>query len=321
MAPILRFAPAQRRSDGGNRPVADLPGRLGTDGELPKPPVRPNATVAPRPTSWSVTMVGRLACAKRSSRKPATLNIRHDSKKCEGMTLPLVSPWLNGLFNVARAKYRAEYEAWVELSGRLSGRFNLVTAAPSIQREGDLDLLLRRLEDEFNRNNDTSGVDFSSHYQMMFSEAWIVGCYEILRAFQQRDDEATKARKATSGVSELGEFKSIFTDFELLRMPIAKFEIAKDCKLKQPLPMRRVGDDEAKPIEFYDPKDPSRFHIMPNGVSRRGSAVWLALDGRNSRPHWVERRDLADRLLSLLRLVKGAGELEAEKNAAAQVGR
>jgi hypothetical protein len=181
--------------------------------------------------------------------------------------------------------------------------------------------LLRCLEDEFNRNNDTSGVDFSSHYQMMFSEAWIVGCYEILRAFQQRDDEATKARKATSGVSELGEFKSIFTDFELLRMPIAKFEIAKDCKLKQPLPMRRVGDDEAKPIEFYDPKDPSRFHIMPNGVSRRGSAVWLALDGRNSRPHWVERRDLADRLLSLLRLVKGAGELEAEKNAAAQVGR
>jgi hypothetical protein len=91
------------------------------------------------------------------------------------MTPPPVSPLLNELFNVARAKYRAENEAWVQLSFRLSGRFNLVTAAPTIQREGDLDLLLRCLEDEFSTNNDTSGVDFSFHYNVMFSETWIVG--------------------------------------------------------------------------------------------------------------------------------------------------
>jgi hypothetical protein len=234
------------------------------------------------------------------------------------MTLPTVSPLLNSLFNVARARYRAENEAWVQLSHRLAGRFNLVTAASSVQREGDLDILLRCLEDEFNTYKDASGVDLSFHYQMMFSEAWIVGCYEILRAFQQRDREAAGAGKSTSGVSELDEFKSTFTDFELLRMPIAKFEIAKDNKLQQPLPMRRVGDDETKPIEFYDPKDPSRFHIMPSEMSARGSVMWLALDVRNSRQHWVERRDLADRLLSLVRLVKGAGELEAQQNATAQ---
>lgn len=234
------------------------------------------------------------------------------------MMLPPVSPLLNSLFNIARAKYAAEHEAWVQLSYRLSGRFKLVTALSSIQREGDLDMLLRCLEDEFNTNKAASGMDFTFHYQMMFSETWIVGCYEILRAFQQRDREAAAAGKPTSGVSELGEFKSIFIDFELLRMPIAKFEIAKDNKLEQPLPMRRVGDDDTKTIEFYDPKDPDRFHIMPKGMSSRGSAVWLALDGRNSRQHWVERRELADRLLSLVKLVKGAGELEAEQNAAAQ---
>lgn len=147
----------------------------------------------------------------------------------------------------------------------------------------------------------------------MFSEAWIIGCYEILRAFRQRDQEATKAGKSTSGVSELAEFKSILTDFELLRMPIAKFEIAKDKGLKSALPLRRVGSKESEPIEFYDQKDPGRFHIMPNGVSERGSAVWLALDVVNSRQYWVERRDLADRLLSLVKIVKGAGELEAEQ--------
>jgi hypothetical protein len=234
------------------------------------------------------------------------------------MTLPPVSPLLNSLFNVARAKYRAENEAWVQLSYRLSGRFNLVTAISSIQREGDLDILLRCLEDEFNTNKDASGMDFSFHYQMMFSETWIVGLYEILRAFRERDRKAAAAGKPTSGVSELDEFKSVFGDFELLRMPIAKFQIAKDNKLGEPLPMRRVGDDDTKPIEFYDPKDPDRFHIMPKGVSARGSAVWLALDGRSLAQHWVERRDLADRLLSLGKLVKGAGELQAEQNAAAQ---
>jgi hypothetical protein len=195
------------------------------------------------------------------------------------MTLPPVSPLLNSLFNVARAKYRAENEAWVRLSHRLSGQFNLFIAGPSIQREGDLDILLRCLEDEFNMNKDASGMDFSFHYQMMFSETWIVGCYEILRAFQQRDQKAAEVGRPTSGVSELHEFKSIFTDLELLRMPIAKFEIAKDNKLKQPLPMRRVGDDETKPIEFYDPKDPGRFHIMPTGVSPRGSKFAAALGG------------------------------------------
>jgi hypothetical protein len=53
----------------------------------------------------------------------------------EAMTLPPVSPLLNSLFNVARAKYKAENETWVQLSYRLSGRFKLVMAVPSIQRE------------------------------------------------------------------------------------------------------------------------------------------------------------------------------------------
>lgn len=237
------------------------------------------------------------------------------------MTLPPVSPLLNSLFNIARTKCSAEHAAWVDLSFRLSGRFGLVTALSSIQREGDLDLVLRCLEDELDPNDEKSVTAYSFHYQMMFSEAWVVGCYEILRAFRQRDEEAVKVGKPTSGVSELDEFISIFADFELLRMPIAKYEIAKDKGLKEPLPMRRVGAEETEPVEFYDPKDPGRFHIMPKGVSERGSAVWLALDVRNSREHWVERRDLADRLLSLVKIVKGAGELEAEKKVAEQAAR
>ncbi|MCW2285144.1 hypothetical protein M2323_003038 [Rhodoblastus acidophilus] len=234
------------------------------------------------------------------------------------MTLPLVSPLLTGLINIAREKYKAENEAWVQLSLLLSGRFNLDAALISLQWQGEVDILLRCLEDEINIKSNASEPDFSSHYLLMLSETWVVGCYEILRAFYQRDRDAAKAGMPKSGVSDIDEFRLIFNEFEILRMPMAKYEIAKDYELKHPLPMWGVDDDESKPPEFYDPKDPSRFHIMPRGLSPRGSARWLAFDVRNSRQHGVERRDLADRLLSLLKSVKGAGELEAEQNAASQ---
>ena len=81
------------------------------------------------------------------------------------MTLPPVSPLLNSLFNVARAKYKAENEFWVRLSTSRGG------SNWSWQcRASDLDLLLRCLEDEFNTNKDAFGMDFSFHYQMMFSK-------------------------------------------------------------------------------------------------------------------------------------------------------
>jgi hypothetical protein len=151
----------------------------------------------------------------------------------------------------------------------------------------------------------------------MLSEMWIVGCYEVMRAFRQRDRESIGAGARSSGVSELESFKSIFADLELLRMPMAKFEIAKDDKLKEPLAFNMSPAIEGAPDRsFYDSKNPARYHIMPNGLSPRGSAVWLALDHLTSREYWVERRSLAERLLALGNEVVPAGILEAQERAA-----
>jgi len=236
------------------------------------------------------------------------------------VTLPPVSPLLTGVFNIARTKYRAENEAWIKLSFVLSGRFNLPVASINIQRQGDLDLLLRCLEDEFDATKAATGTpeSFVFHYQLMLSESWVVGCYEILRAFRQRDDEALKAGVRPFGVSEMGSFKSIFADFELLRMPMAKFEIAKDKKMKQPLPMRKVGEGDEAAQHFYDPKDPARYHIMPTFVGPRGSAMWQALDHQTNREYQIERRDLSERLLALGKEIVPAGILEAQEQAAQQ---
>jgi hypothetical protein len=200
------------------------------------------------------------------------------------MNLPPVSPLMNMAFNVARAKYRAEHTAWTNLSFVLSGRFNLPVATMNMQRQGYLDLLLRCMEDEFEANKaaelaDTTGSDMTFHYQLALSEIWIVGCYEVLRAFRQRDADAHKAGVRPSGVSEMEAFKSIFSDLELLRTPMTKFEIAKDKELKEPLPLQRgPPNDDASDQTLYDRKGQARYHTMPGGISPRGSAAWLALD-------------------------------------------
>jgi hypothetical protein len=240
------------------------------------------------------------------------------------MNLPPISPLINVAFTVARAKYRAEHTAWTNLSGVLSGRFNLPVAMMNMQRQGDLDLLLRGMEDEFEANKaaemaDTTGSDRTFHYQLTLSEIWIVGCYEILRAFRQRDREALKMGVRPSGVSEMKSFSSVFEDLALLRMPMSKFEIAKNNKLKEPLPLQRVpANADVSDQTFYDSKNPARYHLMPNGLSPRGSAVWLTLDHLTKREHWVERRDLAERMLGMGNEIIPAGILEAQERAAQQ---
>lgn len=238
------------------------------------------------------------------------------------MSFPPVSPMINVAFNVSRARYRAEHAAWTNLSGVLSGRFNLPVAMMNIQRQGDLDLLLRCMEDEFEANNaaeiaDTTGSNMTFHYQLSLSETWVVGCYEIMRAFRQRDRDALKAGVRPSGVAELEAFKSIFADLELLRMPMAKFEIAKDAKLKEPLSLQRgPKNNDASDQIAYDSRDPARYHLMPTGMSPRGSIRWVALDHLTRHEHWVERRDLGEKLLALGNEIVPAGLLEAQERAA-----
>lgn len=175
---------------------------------------------------------------------------------------------------------------------------------------------------EFETNNaaqvaDATGVDMTLHYQLSLSEAWVVGCYEFLRAFRQRDTEAREIGARPSGVSEMETFKSLFADLELLRMPMAKFEIAKDKGLKKPLPLQRTpSNNDATDHVTYDRSDPARSHLMPTGMSARGSACWFVLDHLTKRQYWAERRDLSERLLAMGDGIVPAGILEAQERAA-----
>ena len=121
-------------------------------------------------------------------------------------------------------------------------------------------------------------------------------------------------KQACALLSEMELFKSIFADFEFLRMPMAKFEIAKDHKMKQPLRMQKFGETNKVAPHFYDPKDPARYHIMPTDMGQRGSAVWQALDHLTNREYWIERRDLSERLLAMGNEIVPAGNIGSPKN-------
>jgi hypothetical protein len=99
---------------------------------------------------------------------------------------------------------------------------------------------------------------------------WIGGMYEVFRLLRDRELDDKNDR-----------FFQVLKTLELLRMPLEKHEIAKDRVLKQPVELSRAPPrGDASDQYTYDVGDPTRAHIMPFGLSERGSVCWQAIDLR-----------------------------------------
>lgn len=192
-------------------------------------------------------------------------------------------------FQLACLKYPDLHGAWVTTSYRIGGQLPASLLVSSVQRAGELDVLLRTMEDELSADKDKAGSDFSFHYQALLSELWVGHLYEIFRLLKAR-------RKAPSNDG----FNSLAHHLRLLRIPLEKHEIPGDGKLRAPLKMKRYPpkEDESHVYE-YSKDDPARSHIMPSGVSRRGSVMWQVIDLAASESFWIERRDLAERTVAI----------------------
>jgi hypothetical protein len=201
-------------------------------------------------------------------------------------------------FGAARARTGNLAERWVAVSFRIGGAIPNSLLSLSVQRCGELDCLLRCMEDE--KAKAGSGENpLAFHYQAMLSELWVGSIYEILRLLDER------------GMRPAGdEFDRLHHEFRVLRIPLEKHELALDRSLKAPLPMQRnpgpnprPENSETPPLYFYpDKKDPGyakRAHIMQSGVSERGSMMWQVTDLKSSDSYWLERRELSERFLAL----------------------
>ena len=192
-------------------------------------------------------------------------------------------------FAIAKQQHSATAKAWVRVSFLIGGLLPNSLLAVSIQRIGELDVLLRHMEDEsqadMKRVQDNMWI---LSLQVMLSEVWVCELYEVFRLLQ--------ARKLVVG-NDVSD--SLANDLRALRVTISKYEIAADRKLQGPLLMKAAGADDADAYE-YRPGDPKRAHIMQTGLTARGSVVWQAVDGASiNSPRSLERRSLSERTLQL----------------------
>lgn len=211
-----------------------------------------------------------------------------------------VKQLMSTAFRLAFTQHREIRETWSTIAHRIGGgSLPHSMLFISIQHIGDLDIVLRCMEEETKVDNSqrqelAGDVDLSFYsqvmdYQVMLSEVWICNSYEVFRLLQSR-----------KLVNQNDAFKDLAHDLKLLRIPIEKHEIANDRKLSEPLQMQRISKEgEATSPYEYSRSDPLRAHIMGRGTSTRGSVMWEALDGASGNPYWLERLSLSERIVSL----------------------
>jgi hypothetical protein len=200
-----------------------------------------------------------------------------------------VGETLASAFHYARSKTSEINKQWTKISFSVGSRLPNSLLSASIQREGEVDVLIRCMEDESAErlagNKDDSS--FVLHYQNILSIYWIGGMYEIFRLLRERhlndNDDA---------------FQSILSDLESLRITLEKHEIAKDRKIESPLQMIKYPQKgDASDLYTYDPSDKTRAHIMRSGISQRGSIMWEVYDVKDQAERWIERRAISDQIL------------------------
>jgi hypothetical protein len=137
-----------------------------------------------------------------------------------------VTQLITEAFVLARSRYPEIHKAWISTSGRLGGLLPSSLFMLSLQRAGDLDMVLRCMEDDYVPSPEGAGEDerpadlLSGHYQLMLSELWIGAVYEIFRLLIER--KLTPDNDVITGLAH---------HLRLLRIPLEKHEIAADKKL------------------------------------------------------------------------------------------
>ena len=204
-----------------------------------------------------------------------------------------VKPLISAAYSQALIHHQETLKIWCKASHIIGGGLlpdsELVV---SIQRIGNTDVLLRCMEEEtaaeISQLQFATDVDLALHYQIMLSEAWVCECYEVFRLLKSRN--LLRQNKA---------FENLAHDLRLLRIPIAKHEIANDRKLSTPLKMYKLSVQGNVTGSYdYSSSDSQKAHIMGKKMSERGSVTWDAIDVASGESCWLERLSLSKRIVT-----------------------
>jgi hypothetical protein len=186
----------------------------------------------------------------------------------------------------ARKKYPEVHKKWLDMCNRLGNGEGGPLLGSAVAFLGDLDTLIRCLEDEFKDFWDTSERRdiLPSTVQMYLSELWVAKAFAALYAIRNE-------------ASFTEEMKAVYRELRIIRVPLQKFEAAwPDKKVPPSQTMETSGTEAALfSLNHYD-SGTDRFK-MGFGVSPRGSSNWRVVDRNSRAERWIERRYLSDLML------------------------
>ena len=210
--------------------------------------------------------------------------------------MKIVSNLITNAFAHAFIQYPEEHEKWTRISHRIGAALPNSLISHSVQKAGNVDLLIKSMEDEFSPDQpETPDLTelMSFNYQCLMSDVWIGQIYAIFYA----QDKAQV-------LSEEDNFRNIYHHLKILRVTLEKHQIANDRQLKTPLPMQKHPPKDKDTLYEYSGTDPKRAHHMPRGCSSRGSCMWHVIDIKNNNSsYWIERRQLAEKIFELYKNV------------------
>ena len=120
-----------------------------------------------------------------------------------------VHPFLSAAFAEANRSYPGLQEKWIKISFRVGSRLPRSLLLASLQRAGQVDVIVRSLEDEAAATIPNPPADILlPHWLTMFSAYWIADIYDSCFLLERR------------GLEPEPSFKSIFADIDLARIDL-----------------------------------------------------------------------------------------------------
>jgi hypothetical protein len=167
------------------------------------------------------------------------------------------------------------------------------------QRIGQLDILIRRAEDElalaYKRDCLSALPIFGTNLVHSLSNSWISLSYELFRSVRQRAEKDT----TKSAISEI--FGSFFSELEIVRVQELKAEIAgfgsakKAGLIVQMIP----AEDSTNKIGIYE-HGKTKLNSSPVIRPSDGSTGWSVFDVKKRAQVTIFRRDLSDKIISTI---------------------
>jgi hypothetical protein len=127
---------------------------------------------------------------------------------------------------IIKVSKKDRFQAWIKYSHGLS-IFNRQFVT-NVQGLGKIDIALLKNESKYRKISEidyTSDIKKLYDYDVILSQLWVFGCYEIIRTLSQLFGSNQNFNNL------IKETKLVKSLFERLRIPLAKFEAQKDHKV------------------------------------------------------------------------------------------